>query len=93
EAMFYYAGLPSSPRLVYRSGTTPWVLPIGPEAYRVRKELRTVFDHKIASVWDDFGPKVCDLLDDNGLVWTSINVVRFKTEADPIGPVVLWVGV
>ncbi|KAI9436542.1 hypothetical protein F5148DRAFT_1371945 [Russula earlei] len=68
-------------------------MPTGSEAYRVRKELRPVFDHKIASVWYHLCPKVCDLLDDNGIVWTSIDVVRFKTEADPIGPVVLWVGV
>ncbi|KAH0585911.1 hypothetical protein H2248_007200 [Termitomyces sp. 'cryptogamus'] len=49
--MFYYSGLPSSPRLVYRSGTTPWAMPTGPEAYRVLKELHPVFGHKIVIVW------------------------------------------
>ena len=34
EATFYYSGLSSSPRLVYRTGSVPWTEPTGPEAYR-----------------------------------------------------------
>ncbi|RDB24643.1 hypothetical protein Hypma_008248 [Hypsizygus marmoreus] len=95
EATFYYSGLCSSPRLVYRTGTTPWTKPTGPEAYRELKELRPVFDHKLNTVWRDLGPKVCQLLDSQGVIWTSIDVVRFLKigEGEAVGPVVLWIGV
>jgi hypothetical protein len=93
EAKFYYSGLYSSPMLVCRTGTTPWTMPIGPEAYRQLKELRPVFRHKINVVWEELGPKVCQLLDNKGLLWTSIDVVRFKVGEGPVGPVVLWIGV
>jgi hypothetical protein len=95
EAMFYYSGLCSSPRLVYRTGTTPWKKPTGPEAYHQLKELRPVFGHKLDIVWKDLGPKVCQLLDSQGVVWTSIDVVRFIKvgEGEAVGPVVLWIGV
>ncbi|KAG9111561.1 hypothetical protein FRC07_008046 [Ceratobasidium sp. 392] len=95
EAMFYYSGLPSSPRLVYRMGTTPWTMPTGLEAYRQLKELRPVFGHKLNVVCKDLGPKVCELLDSQGVLWTSIDVVRFikVREGEAVGPVVLWIGV
>jgi hypothetical protein len=51
EARLYYAGLPSSPTLLYRTGKT-WSPPSGPEAYRRLKELRPVFDHPIVDIWD-----------------------------------------
>ncbi|KAI1788973.1 hypothetical protein LXA43DRAFT_1096856, partial [Ganoderma leucocontextum] len=75
EAMFYYSGLCSSPRLVY--------------------QLRPVFDHKLNTVWKDLGPKVHDVLDSQGVLWTTIDVVRFIKvgEGDAVGPVVLWIGV
>jgi hypothetical protein len=79
EAMYYYSGLCSSPRLVYRTSTetTPWTMPTGPEAYRQLKELRPVFGHKLNVVWTtDLGPKVCRLLDFQGVLWTTIDVVR-----------------
>jgi hypothetical protein len=95
EAMFYYSGLSSSPRLVYRTGTTPWAKPTGPEAYRQLKELRPVFGHKLNLVWKDLGPKVYQLLDSQGVLWTTIDVVRFIKvgEGEAVGPVVLWIGV
>ncbi|KAI0247204.1 hypothetical protein BJV78DRAFT_1285715 [Lactifluus subvellereus] len=98
EAMFYYSGLCSSPRLVYRTSaeTTPWTMPTGPEAYRQLKELRPVFGHKLNAVWTtDLGPKVCQLLDSKGILWTSIDVVRFikVRKGETVGPVVLWIGV
>jgi hypothetical protein len=39
--------------------------------------------------------KVRDLLDEQGILWTSIDVVRFRMVSDPavLGPVVLWIGV
>ena len=41
------------------------------------------------------GPKVCDILDSVGTLWTSIDVVRFAKvrEKEPVDPVVLWIGV
>jgi hypothetical protein len=80
EAMYYYSGLCSSPRLVYRTSTEtmPWTMPTGPKAYHQLKELRPVFGHKLNVVWTtDLGPKVCQLLDFQGVLWTSIDVVRF----------------
>ncbi|KAF8905228.1 hypothetical protein CPB84DRAFT_1845038 [Gymnopilus junonius] len=95
EAMFYYLGLPSNPRLVYHVGTMPWVKPTGLEAYRVFKELHPVFGYKLNSVWKDVGPKVCDILDSVGVLWTTIDVVGFIRikEGESIGPVVIWIGV
>jgi hypothetical protein len=47
EAQFYYAGLPSRPLLVARTGATPYETPTGLEAYPRQKELRVMGDHKI----------------------------------------------
>jgi hypothetical protein len=64
EAMFYYAGLHSGPTLLYRTGKEQWSLPRGPEAYRRLKELREVFTHPIAEVWNhDLGWKVVEVMD------------------------------
>jgi len=93
EANSYYAGLPSNPVLVYRTSTTPWEQPTGPEAYRELKELKPVFNHEIANVWNVLGPKVCDSLDFEQVTWTSIDVVRFAKVGEAPGPVVLWIGV
>jgi hypothetical protein len=93
EAESYYAGLPSNPVLVYRSGTTPWKPPTGPEAHLELKELRPVYNHKIATFWADLGPKVCDLLDSMRVTWTSVDVVRFAVVGKAPGPPVLWIGV
>jgi hypothetical protein len=95
EAMFYYSGLPSGPKLVYRTGTTPWTKPTGPEPYRELKELRPVFGHKLNLVWKELGPEVCDCLDSVGVLWTSVDVIRFIKvgKGETVGPVVLWVGI
>ncbi|KAF8345616.1 hypothetical protein F5887DRAFT_917279 [Amanita rubescens] len=94
EAMFYYSGLPSCPRLVYRTGTTLWTEPTGLEAYHELKELRPVFGHVLNTIWNNLGPMVCDSLDSAGVLWTTIDVVRFfKVEKGEVGPVVLWIGV
>lgn len=88
--MFYYSGLYSSPRLVYRTSTTPWEMPTGLEAYRRLKELRPVFHHKINDAWEKLGPNVLQLLGNGELLWTSIDIVRFKVVgAELVGPVVL----
>jgi hypothetical protein len=64
EAQFYYAGLPSGPTLLYRTGNQQWSPPRGPEAYRRLKELYEVFTHPIAKVWNhDFGWNVVKVMD------------------------------
>ncbi|KIJ15135.1 hypothetical protein PAXINDRAFT_99664 [Paxillus involutus ATCC 200175] len=71
-------------------------MPTGPEAYRQLKELRPVFDHKLNVVWTtELGLKVCQLLDFQGVLWTSIDVVCFIKvgEGEAVGPIVLWIGV
>jgi hypothetical protein len=95
EAMGYYSGLPSSPKLIYRTGTTPWEIPTGPWARSPLKELRPVYGHKLNTVWKDLGPKIHDCLDSVGILWTSIDVVRFikVLEGEVVGPVVIWIGV
>ena len=59
------------------------------------RDARPVFDHQIATVWDNLGPKVPDYLDSVGVLWTSIDVVRFRVadSREVPGPVVLWIGV
>ncbi|KAF9509980.1 hypothetical protein BS47DRAFT_1364881 [Hydnum rufescens UP504] len=95
EGVFYYSGLPSGPKLVYRTGTTPWIRPTGLEAYRELKELRPVFGHKLNTVWKELGREVYDFLDSVGVLWTTIDVVRFIKvgQGEVVGPVVLWIGV
>lgn len=96
EAKLYYSGLFSSPTLVYRTSaeTRPWTMPMAPEAYCQMTELRPVFGHKVNAIWaTDLGPKVCGLLDSQGIYWTSIDVVRFIRSGETVGPVVLWIGV
>jgi hypothetical protein len=67
------------------------------DAHRTRglspAEGAPVFGHKINAVWKELGPKICQLLDSEGLFWTSIDVVRFKVVEGAVGPVVLWIGV
>jgi hypothetical protein len=86
--MWYYAGLASCPKLVYRTGKKAWIKPTGPEAYRQLKELRAVFGHKINVAWPDLG-KVRDLVNSHKIRWTSIDVARFliaETEKSPAPP-------
>jgi hypothetical protein len=64
EAQFYSTGLHSAPTLLYRTGKEQWSPPRGPEALRHLKELREVFTHPIAEVWNhDLGWKVVEVMD------------------------------
>jgi hypothetical protein len=96
EAKLYYAGLPSAPVLVARTGTTPWEAPTGPEAYRKLKELRVVGNHapNLKEAWEgDLAPKLRALLDSMEVKWTSIDIVRIGNAGESSAPVVLWIGV
>ncbi len=94
EAKFYYAGLPSGPVLVARTGTTPWKAPTGPEAYPKRKELCAVGNHALKEVWEgNLTLKLHALLDSMKVKWTSTDVVRIRNVEESSAPVILWIGV
>lgn len=94
EANYYYAGLPSAPVLVARTGITPWEAPTGQEAYPKLKELRPIGNHAIAGVWQSgMATRVCTLLDSMEVQWTSMDVVRIGYAGESSAPAVLWIGV
>ncbi|KAF9503820.1 hypothetical protein BS47DRAFT_1490340 [Hydnum rufescens UP504] len=109
EAQWYYSGLPSKPKLLYRTGKEQWSPPRGPWAHGRLKELCEVFVHPITKVWsDDLAWKVVNVMDAHIIRFTTIDVVRFKevgvsevpedeetAEAKkPVtGPVTIWIGV
>ena len=99
EATFYYAGISRSPpKLVYRTSKDPFVIPKGPEAYRLLKHLYPVYDRKFGNKWKDICLKVRDLLDKQHVCFSTIDLVRFRTVPDQqkpavISPAVIWVGV
>jgi hypothetical protein len=92
----YYHGLPTNPLLVARS-TTPSVQPTDQEAYPVYKELRVVGEHALSSgVWEDkLAPPLLAVLESEGVLWTSVDVVRIgdAEEFSTPAPVILWIGV
>ncbi len=91
EAKFYYYGLHSRPILVARTSTHPWVMPTGPDD---GKELGIASSHEINAIWDDsLGRKVVAYLDERGVKWTSIDIVRIGISGEYRNPVILWIGV
>ena len=94
EARLYYAGLPSIPLLVARTGSIPWEAPTSPEVDCQTKDLRVVGDHAIKDVWEDkIAPRVHELLDSMKVQWTSTDVVRIGITGEVMAPVILWIGV
>ena len=83
ERNFYYAGLPSRPRLIARSSAFVWEEPKAWRRSEEEKKLSNVGDHPIAYVIDKITPDVID----TSVSWTSIDVVRIGYEALPL---VLW---
>lgn len=93
-AAFYYYGLPSTPKLVARTSTTPWKAPSGPGAYHRAKELRPVGNHALQDVWEDnLALKLHALLESKKVKWTSTDVVRIGYADESSAPVILWIGV
>ena len=98
EAQYYYYGLPSGAPLVARtrSSPTPWEKPTGPQADWKRKRLGVADGHRMGEIWNDLAPKICDILGEGQVEWTSIDVVRIGYRDDEHGnpePVVLWIGI
>ena len=88
-----FYGLPTNPICIYRTGDE-WSVPKGPEAYRIPREARPVFNHPLQDVWPKLHIEVYEFLDSVGVIWSTIDPVRFaekgKKEASPIH---LWIGV
>ncbi|CAE7205656.1 unnamed protein product [Rhizoctonia solani] len=79
EAAFYYAGLHSRPRLLYRTGKEKW-LRTGPMGDSRLRDLREVFNHPLTKVWNDnLGWRVVKIMDERTIPFTTIDVVRFTT--------------
>ncbi|KAI6045297.1 hypothetical protein EDC04DRAFT_2865402 [Pisolithus marmoratus] len=77
ETNLYYHSLPSSPKLVACTSTTPWEVPANPEAYCKVKELHVVGNHVLQEVWkDNLALKVHALWDSNKVKWTSTDVIH-----------------
>jgi hypothetical protein len=94
EAKYYYAGLPSAPKLVARTSTTSWEVPSGPEAYPKLKELSPVGNHVINGAWEgNLALKLFALLDSMKVKSTSIDIVRIGYAGGSSDPVILWIGV
>ncbi|KAH8831698.1 hypothetical protein DL96DRAFT_844183 [Flagelloscypha sp. PMI_526] len=100
EAHTYYAGLPSRPTLLYRTGE-PWLPPCGPGAFTPHKELYPVFNHPIVDIWNNqLSSELIALLDTHKIRFTTIDVVRFKTVdsqawdgGNEVSPITIWIGV
>lgn len=89
-----FYGLPSCPPCIYKSGPA-WRELTGPEAYRIAREMRPVYDHPIAAQWNDIGTKIYQLLDSQNVQWSSIGPVAFAEaqERKPICALLMWIGV
>ncbi|KAF8333698.1 hypothetical protein F5887DRAFT_993030 [Amanita rubescens] len=95
EAMHFYYGLYSKPRLIARSSTYLWIEPRGPEAYLRPKELSPFgFGHPLEDCWEDkVGPQMISYLDDIGVKASSLDPVRIGYAGDSSPPAIIWVGV
>ncbi|KAI0669159.1 hypothetical protein C8Q78DRAFT_992809 [Trametes maxima] len=94
ESKVYYAGLPSQPKLIARTGGLPYEPPTGPEAYTRTKQLRIAGTHEIREIWeDDLAPKIDALLRTHGVDSTSLDVLRIGYDDDTSYPIIVWIGV
>ncbi|KAH9945058.1 uncharacterized protein BXZ73DRAFT_38768 [Epithele typhae] len=96
EESLYYSGLRSHPRLVYRSGETPRLIPSAFQRNDSHPwmEVVPVFDYKLNHILEELSGEICRTIDKASICWSSIDVVRFKARDQPKpGPVVLWIGI
>ncbi|EFX06277.1 hypothetical protein CMQ_6598 [Grosmannia clavigera kw1407] len=103
EAVNYYHGILSEPRLVGRAsaGIEIWEtckqvmdrLPPEPFMYYPRKQLDSIGNHPIRKCWRAVQPLVVEAI--SGLPWTSIDIFRigYQDSQPAERPVVVWVGV
>ena len=94
EAKLYYKGLHSKPVLVARTGMNEWQPPSGPEAFLVRKTIRTAGQHKIKGLWEDeIALEMHALMEAKDVDWTSTDVVRIGYATEAAAPLIVWIGV
>ncbi|WVN86109.1 uncharacterized protein L203_101268 [Cryptococcus depauperatus CBS 7841] len=93
NAAYDFYGTPSAALCVYKNGDA-WPVRTGPEAWRTIREARGVHGHPMQAVWSELGERVCALLDDKQVRWTSIDVVSFAEAGDkPFSLPLIWIGV
>ena len=93
EAVQYYRGLYSNPRLIARTGK-PWIPPSGPEEYPRINELRNLGTHELFDIWEDnIALKVHKILEQHKVNWSSTEIVRIAYVDEPDGSLVLWIGI
>ncbi|KAJ7680767.1 hypothetical protein DFH06DRAFT_428730 [Mycena polygramma] len=85
-----FFGLPSNPRCVYRTGPE-WLQP--DDAQPIIRETRPICNHPMKLVWPSLGVQIFEALDELGVLWTSIDPVRFAEKGGEPGPLHLWIGV
>jgi hypothetical protein len=70
-------------------------LPQGPEAQRVPvlRGARPVFNHPLQDVWPTLHIEVYEFLDTVGVIWSTIDPIRFAEEGKEAGPLYLWIGI
>ncbi|CCM06263.1 uncharacterized protein FIBRA_08513 [Fibroporia radiculosa] len=94
EAIFYYYGLPSKPRLIARSSSDVWMQPTGAEAYLELKELTPLGVHPLDTVWEDtVGPAIDLYFQEKGVQCTSMNPLRIGIVGQSSPPAIIFIGV
>lgn len=99
EQRCYYYGPPSSLRLVARSGTEPWTPRIDEWSLcPIHKSLRAIGKHAIVQKWNDDSPmslrcQVVSLVEQRGLQWHAIDVLRIAYQDISDAPVVVFISV
>jgi hypothetical protein len=90
-----FYGLPTNPISIYRTGNEwPVQDPKGWPGVRVAREARPVFNHPLQDVWSTLHIEVYEYLDSVGVIWSTIDPVRFTEEGKrEASPLYLWIGV
>ncbi|KAF5989514.1 hypothetical protein FBULB1_800 [Fusarium bulbicola] len=80
ERRMYYHGLPSGPKLIARSSTTPWNQP---REWPDRKRLYVATGHAIQQPWNDPNGSLQRLIIAtlDGIDWTAIDILRIGYES------------
>jgi len=93
NAGYDFYGTPSGALCVYKNGQA-WPVRTGPESQRIIREARGVHGHPMQPTWPELGGRVCDLLDDKNVLWTSIDCVAFaEVGKEKFSPLLIWIGV
>jgi len=93
NAGYDFYGTPSGALCVYKNGQA-WPVRTGPEAQRIIREARGVHGHPMQATWPELGRSVCDLLDDKGVLWTSMDCLAFaEAGKEKFSPLLIWIGV